>query len=1005
MTSVGCSPVASLAVAARTISPNNVEDTNSFDGDAMYAQQLQEEEYEAARVRRLTTTTGEKNRRRSASLEEPNRTFSGSFAVKPQLEDLKIAAVPDRGVPITRQSKQPAKRIKSVRETEPLCLVPLDPEETRRSHLKDVCPEEARKFVQRLRSIAADAIVATVSSVLVDGELINLVQSMFQTQAAFRNEGKPTKVNIGFHFCRGSNITRIQQQPGLWSKIQSRGLNQSQDGEGIYTYNCPPSEDTNAAATAILNEDNVYLIGARLEGNQAPLMKSNTVSRRQWSAAIDSLSEGDIVVLKASSQFIPLLQFRSDLLVQDAGRLQGNLRMLQLLRDRLQYMLNDFFNAGSVVLGNHAASPMHRSLSSPAVPAGTQQSVAIEGEKVHHLRRPQSFQESVDEVSNPAAWSLAREVQAFVDEHEVLASASMEPPLLLQTVVEVEELAVLANNMLETQERISGAEYVDIAYHYCRGQNLRKMQKAGFWANIQLKGFNKSEDGDGVYTFKTPMRGNRNRSGFFDVRQSSGSTDDVWLLVARIQGTQEDSSPSNSDAEIGARQWNEGIDSIILAGQQSDQVVVLKSSTQFFPIVQFRASDVHSTSDTFQDDIVREIQMVHQRLQGILDELFNTDASMKQPRIPKEEILEYEAPEALDTKRSVQGSSQQVYTVLSSNKKAAKDDCSICLDSLRRTSNQQVVKLNVCGHFFHRSCLHEALYRFVRCPICNQEVTPAVPQMCLQGVSPPGTMIVRPASQIFCSGVWSPRGSFVVSYFLPSGIQKSYHESPGLSHTSANWETYLPSNKQGTRLLRRLQYAFLHGLLFSVGATVHGRDGVLWECVTHKTQPGNNSGLTNNGTHNSFPDPTYFERCHNELDRCGVPDGNECDQLVNTKLQYQTTEAKKTPPAVTQIMATRSCRLCQRVLRGLREHTHGWMFCKAPALDQKVSKTMDFETIQEKLTKQEYTCPDGFGRDVSLIFENAMMCHGKENPVYFMASQLKKKFKKDFKDMQLKIER
>ena len=1021
MTSVGCPPVASLA---RTVSPNNVEDTDSFDGDSRYARQLQEEEYEATRKSRSTSFV-KNERRRSASLEEPRRSHNTSTtSTNPQSldDDLKIPAVLDRKPEALRQSTSSAKhRSSSNRESDTLKLAPLNPDETskryplRGHHLGSTCLEEAKKLVQRLRSIGADSTDATVSPVLADDELIDLVQAMFETQATFHRQGKPDRVNVGYHFCRGNNIKRIQQQPGLWSKIQSRGVNQSQDGEGIYTFNRPPSRDSTASASTE-NEDDVYMVVARLQGNQAPLMRSSGASRRQWNDEIDSLTEGDIVILRAPTQFFPMFFFRSELLVESAGRLKGNLRAMQLLQERLQYMLNDFFNSVRSAAWEDSAlvsAPIRRSLSSPAEPIVRQPSRGTEEEETtHRLQRPQSFQESVAGVFNPAVWDLAREIQAFVSEHTALATAAMGSSLSLQTVVPVDELAVLVNNMLETQARFSGpgAEYVDIGYHYCRGQNLRKMQqKPGFWSSIQSLGYNKSEDGDGVYTFNNPMRsGSSSRSGFFDVRQSLSSHDDVWLLVARIQGTRMLSTPSNSGVGGIGRQWNEGADSIVLGGQQSDEVVVLKNSRLFFPLIQFRAADVHSPSGNSRDEIVQEIQMVHQRMQGILDGLFNVGASTQPDSVQLDvldnEALDYEAPETLDAKRSVQGSSQQIYTVLSNNKKAAKDDCSICLDSLRRTSHQQVVRLNVCGHFFHQSCLHETLNRFDLCPICNQAVIPAVPQSCLQGLSPSGTMMVTKASQIFCSGAWAPRGGLIVSYFLPAGIQKTYHNNPGLSFSSANWASYLPYNEQGVMLLRRLQYAFLHGLLFSVETDEHGRDGIIWACVTHKTHPCNSRGITVDTLH-SYPDPTYFERCHNELDRCGVPSNRECENFVRTKLQIRMMKAKEPPATMPPTMPSRTVRQCQRVLKGLREHPHGWMFCKAlPIHGGNNSGPMDFEVIGRKLTQNEYSEVDDFYEDVKLVFEIAMMSHGKENPVYFMASQLKKKFKMDFKEMQLKKE-
>lgn len=366
-------------------------------------------------------------------------------------------------------------------------------------------------------------------------------------------------------------------------------------------------------------------------------------------------------------------------------------------------------------------------------------------------------------------------------------------------------------------------------------------------------------------------------------------------------------------------------------------------------------------------------------------------------------MLEYRAPETMDVMRSIQSANQQIYKVLSNIKKATNDDCSICLDSLRWTSRHQVVRLKNCGHEFHRACLHEALEHFDLCPICNQAVAPQAPQFCLQGLSPSGVMVAKTSPHVFCDGCWAPSGTLVLSYSLPEGLQKAYHKKPGATYASSDWQAFLPYNEQGVDLLRRLQYAFLHGLLFKVEAGNHQFAGqTTWSTIPHKTGPGATIG--NEG----FPDPAYFERCKNELDRCGVPDSADCERFIACRgpmqaerprskpIQLSTeTSLDQKPPAS---MNRQDFKECTRMLKGLKEHPSGWMFCKTlPLLVGKVDNPLNLTMIQQRLENKQYSNLDDFRRDVHWVFDAALIHHSKENPVHFMAKQLKKKFKQDCK--------
>merc|ERR1712176_531392 len=103
------------------------------------------------------------------------------------------------------------------------------------------------------------------------------------------------------------------------------------------------------------------------------------------------------------------------------------------------------------------------------------------------------------------------------------------------------------------------------------------------------------------------------------------------------------------------------------------------------------------------------------------------------------------------------------------------------------------------------------------------------------------------------------------TYSIPSGIQQSYHENPGLRYGGTYRVAYLPDNYDGRSLLLRLKYAFLHGLIFTIGTslTTGANNVVTWTSIHHKTS-------LHGGVH-GFPDENFIYNCNCELDAVGVP--------------------------------------------------------------------------------------------------------------------------------------
>jgi hypothetical protein len=75
----------------------------------------------------------------------------------------------------------------------------------------------------------------------------------------------------------------------------------------------------------------------------------------------------------------------------------------------------------------------------------------------------------------------------------------------------------------------------------------------------------------------------------------------------------------------------------------------------------------------------------------------------------------------------------------------------------------------------------------------------------------------------------------------------------------------LPDSPEGNCLLKRLIFAFRHGLTFRVGTslTTDQKNRITWASIHHKTSL--HGGLR------GFPDPSYIHNCNEELDNLGVP--------------------------------------------------------------------------------------------------------------------------------------
>mmetsp|Transcript_20684 Transcript_20684/g.42213 ORF Transcript_20684/g.42213 Transcript_20684/m.42213 type:complete len:794 (-) Transcript_20684:2841-5222(-) len=225
------------------------------------------------------------------------------------------------------------------------------------------------------------------------------------------------------------------------------------------------------------------------------------------------------------------------------------------------------------------------------------------------------------------------------------------------------------------------------------------------------------------------------------------------------------------------------------------------------------------------------------------------------------------------------------------NADASDETCKICLDGFGSSSCAPSISLKLCGHKFHLGCIRQAMMHHTspKCPECRTMVFPeALIPGSLQGNMPSGTMTIKRYPYLPCEG-YEGHGSIIINYNIDSGTQKLYHPRPGRHHGSTDRTAYLPDNQDGKELLCRLQFAFLHGLTFTVGKSLTSGvdDAVTWASIHHKNSPVN--GVQDHG----FPDDQYFFNCNAELDAAGVPSFEACVAYV---------KAYKPPPPIVLAM-------------------------------------------------------------------------------------------------------
>lgn len=542
-------------------------------------------------------------------------------------------------------------------------------------------------------------------------------------------------------------------------------------------------------------------------------------------------------------------------------------------------------------------------------------------EEIHREKRKRTEDDSMRQSLDGRAWLFVNQV---LDLAKRLAATS--PGL---TAVSVDDMVFLAKKFLQCQADFQAdglPTNVTLAYHYTRNERMDSIKQDGLVTLADRKrkdahAVGGCAFGDGVYTATNPYAFygfNGGKVGLL-VAVVLGST----KRVSYSGRTPNNAAPVNT--VIGNKMRN--LPGNMSEDTQFHDEYVLQESRQCLPLVRFDTSLVSSDGRRTQGNDA--VWTHHKELQKLLDQFFNggirteltqilppaahsryashlsvaalpppvaaatsqalaglapmlTRAGISQATAARilgttsaappwapvargssrartarpgitaaPDVLIYQAPETLNV-----SAPSDVFEACSVTP-GSKEDCAICIYPLR-VEGRHVVKLKVCGHIFHRNCMKEALKAAPKCPVCRKMVQKP------QGHSPSGTMHSA-TSPIKCSGFEPCPQSIVITYSMPSGVQKSYHENPGQRYQGTSRIAYLPDNDDGRKLLKRLKYAWMQGLTFTIGTslTTGMPNCITWSSIHHKTSP--------TGSIYGFPDPGYFANCNEELDSLGVP--------------------------------------------------------------------------------------------------------------------------------------
>jgi len=377
---------------------------------------------------------------------------------------------------------------------------------------------------------------------------------------------------------------------------------------------------------------------------------------------------------------------------------------------------------------------------------------------------------------------------------------------------------------------------VEIAYHFTTPDKLQAIRTNGMLTlqgqvefGIDNNPRNAAHFGDGIYTTNNP--------------HAFAHCGEIGLLVAILKGK------STNVGSDWSRKAKPGIDTVIGNMYGEDKThrtytheVVLKKSSQVLPLLSFQTERLSHPA------FVEQLWSVHQQIQHqVIDKYFNKFKPAKIERILPSAGKGSSSAVTPATTFTVVYKGLQNWVLADKTTyqeiKAGGGECAICLDPFKY-EKKKVIRLKVCQHEFHLTCLEDCLKTHELCPMCRFSLTKNT-----QRASPIGSMTATTSSADVKG--YKKKGSIVIQYNLPA---------QGAVYGNSFYIAYLPNIPKLQQLLKRLRFAFVHGLTFSI--STGPSDATIGWAISHKT--------SREGGPYGWTDGKYFKKVDAELDALQV---------------------------------------------------------------------------------------------------------------------------------------
>jgi len=186
---------------------------------------------------------------------------------------------------------------------------------------------------------------------------------------------------------------------------------------------------------------------------------------------------------------------------------------------------------------------------------------------------------------------------------------------------------------------------------------------------------------------------------------------------------------------------------------------------------------------------------------------------------------------------------------LTSKAQPSKDDCAVCVDEL----SEDIIKINACGHLFHRLCVAEWFAQKQTCPMCNVQVGKITGKQpthaTMQWYIDKGGIAASPIDTYI-----------VVRFYFPDG-----KDDQGQRYHGRHDIGFLHDNVEGRVLLEMFKVAFRRRVMYGLGISMTNQRYKPTFNVHLKTTR-KDKGPAGHG----YPDEDYFNRTYDTLEANGV---------------------------------------------------------------------------------------------------------------------------------------